>query len=141
MVIVAIGCKQKKIEEPAERTEVAPQVAETEVKGMVDEEGKAKGGTMDVVFSAESLYSCSMHPAVVTDNPEALCPECGMKLEKMSDEKVAELRASQPKGCPMCAMVVPGDSEMEKCPTCDMELKEIHKHEQGESEGQESGEM
>ncbi|RJP82622.1 MAG: efflux RND transporter periplasmic adaptor subunit [Candidatus Zixiibacteriota bacterium] len=43
------------------------------------EPGKSKSGQVE---TAEALYTCPMHPEFVTDDPDARCPECGMKLEK-----------------------------------------------------------
>lgn len=140
LIIVAAGCAQKKSEEQAAETQAEAQAVQPEVKGQVDADGKATGGTMGIIYEADDLYTCVAHPEVVTDNPEALCPECGIKLEKMSDEAVAKLRESNPKGCPGCAIVVPGDAEMEKCPICGADLKAIQKSESGEPESQEQGE-
>ena len=132
---MGIGCTKKQPEQQAQETEQMPQAAEPQYVGSVDEEGKAVGSALAAIYTAESLYSCPMHPEVVTDHPGARCPKCGMNLEKMSDEKVAELRASNPKGCPGCAFVVAGDSEVTTCPGCDAELVEAAKPENTEHEG------
>lgn len=86
---------------------------------------KAGSGTMERVFTAEKLFTCPMHPEVVTDNISARCPKCGMNLKAMTPEATAQLRSSHPKGCPMCPVVVKGDSPMTKCPVCGMKLVEI----------------
>ena len=77
------------------------------------------------VYTADALYTCPAHPILISDDAEAMCPRCNAKLEKMSDEDVAELRASHPKGCASCVIVVPGDSPMENCPKCGMALVSI----------------
>jgi hypothetical protein len=105
------GCTKKQPEQKAET-----EAEESPYAGSVDEDGKAKGSALAVVHTADALYQCPMHPEIVTDHAAARCPECGMNLEKMSDESLAELRASNPKGCLMCAYVVPGDAEATQCP-------------------------
>lgn len=32
--------------------------------------------------SGQAKYMCPMHPAVTSNDPEARCPECGMKINK-----------------------------------------------------------
>ncbi|HDH58295.1 MAG TPA: hypothetical protein ENF16_06765 [Bacteroidetes bacterium] len=130
-----IGCSKKQPEQQTQQVEQAPQVAEPQYVGSVDEEGKAIGSALAAIYTADSLYSCPMHPEVVTDHPGARCPQCGMNLEKMPDEKVAELRASSPKGCPGCAYVVPGNSEVTKCPGCGADLVEAAKPDSTGHEG------
>jgi hypothetical protein len=31
-------------------------------------------------------YTCPMHPEFVTDDPNALCPKCNMRVEKMIED-------------------------------------------------------
>ncbi len=100
----------------------------SEVHGMMDADGKAKGPMMAAVFTAEHLYTCPMHAEVITDNAEAKCPLCNMKLMAMTEEKVLELRNSEPRGCPMDPIVASNTNQVERCPMCKMNLSEI-KHE------------
>ncbi len=94
----------------------------TETTGeMAANHGMSSDG-LAYVQTAEALYSCEMHPVLVSDNAEAQCPRCNMALTKMSDETVTELRDANPKGCSMCSIVVTGDSPMDQCPKCGMDM-------------------
>ncbi|MFH0881614.1 MAG: hypothetical protein V2A56_01385 [bacterium] len=91
---------------------------------------------MGFVFTADSLYSCPMHPYIVSDNPDAHCTinACGMPLKKMSDEQVKTLReAKQLYVCPMasCSVVTASDT-LKNCPVCGMKLVPL---ERGAKEG------
>lgn len=90
--------------------------------GKVNADGKASGPSLMAAYKADSLYTCPMHPEIITDNPNASCPICGMNLAQMSEEDVTKLIDSKPKGCPMDPVVVQGDSEVEKCSICGMKL-------------------
>jgi len=50
------------------------------------EEDAEKVGTLKngdrIAIDSSRLYACPMHPEFITTDPEARCPECGMKLEK-----------------------------------------------------------
>lgn len=94
-------------------------------RGMMDKNGMAMGATMDMVLTADSLFTCPMHPEVVTDNREAKCPLCHMNLKMMEKAQVDSLRASHPKGCPMDPIVVAEKSKMKQCPICKMKLQDI----------------
>ena len=83
------------------------------------------GKALSSVYTADTLYTCPMHPEVVTAAADAKCPICNMNLKKMSDEAVSKLRGSHPKGCAMCNIVVSGASEMTQCPKCNMKLVEV----------------
>ncbi len=111
MVVLLAGCGKSSEKQP-EAT------SKRQMQGM-----SAEG--LNYIYTAETLYTCSMHPEVATDNAAASCPECGMSLKEMSEQQVTELRASHPRGCPMCNIVVPGDSEMKKCPKCGMKLVDV----------------
>ncbi|TKJ40683.1 hypothetical protein CEE37_06890 [candidate division LCP-89 bacterium B3_LCP] len=127
LVMFTTGCTKKdKENEPPASMAQAEQMGHAH-QGMVDENGKAKGATMGIILTAESLYICPMHPEIVTDNAKARCPQCGMNLEKMDDESKKALLKSHPKGCVMDPIVVPGDSETGKCAMCKMNLQVITK--------------
>jgi hypothetical protein len=112
---VFTGCKGVDKKEP-----VKQEMPGTAMHG--DSGNMSMGGTISQITSAESLYTCPMHPEVVSADADTPCPLCKMKLNKMTDEKVLELRSSIPKGCPMDPIVVKGDSETNNCPVCKMKL-------------------
>ena len=124
LVITVGGCGKGDRSQEAAQTE-----SKHEARVIGAHEHGMAADKLAYVHEAEALYTCSHHPAIVSDNAEATCGECGMALEKMSDEAVAELRASHPKGCPMCNMVVPGESEVTQCPKCGMDLVAVPKPE------------
>ncbi len=83
------------------------------------------GGTMKAALTADKLYDCPMCKGVVSADADTPCPICKMKLVPMDDKKMANLKASHPKGCPMCAIVFEGGSQTENCPVCKMKLSVI----------------
>lgn len=105
-----------------------------EPKGKVNGKGQAAGATMDAVFSGRDLYTCPMHKQVVTDNPEATCPLCSMKLSKMDEEAVNKLRAADPTGCVMCPIVREADDKNQNCEICKMKLRTIPRPEMKQGE-------
>lgn len=95
--------------------------------GKVNAQGKASGTSLMAAYKADTLYTCPMHPQIITDNPNAGCPTCGMSLTEMSSEDVKQLQDSAPKGCPMDPVVVSGDSDTENCSICGMKLMDPKK--------------
>ncbi|MDP8288199.1 MAG: hypothetical protein RAP03_16120, partial [Candidatus Electryonea clarkiae] len=87
--------------------------------------GMKMKGTMHEVYSSDDLYTCLGHSSFVSSDADLNCPVCKTGLTKMSDKQVAGLRASHPKGCTMCPVVEKGDSNIDKCLGCKMELKNI----------------
>ena len=59
------------------------------------------------------VYTCPMHPEVITDKP-GKCPKCGMTLVKKKVDKIYT--------CPMHPDVI--SDKPGKCPKCGMELVE-----------------
>ncbi len=45
-------------------------------------------------------YTCPMHPAFVTDDPKARCPDCGMKLVPKDPDAAPERAAVPPESAP-----------------------------------------
>ena len=122
---ILVGCDEK-VEKPTPKppghVDIPQSSLTTNVKGALNSKGEASGPTMNTVFTSTELYSCPMCDYIVTDNPSAKCASCGMDLKKMPDSKFAELREPTSKGCPMCPVVVPGSSTVNKCPICKMDL-------------------
>lgn len=125
---LTIGCGGRK-----EKAEVG---AETKIAKPIDKSSHdtAKiaplhsGGTMELAMTSTTLYTCPMHPEVAAANSSIPCPECKMGLAAIPMDKLGKLRESSPKGCPMCPIVVEGNSPMENCPVCKMPLKKIEDH-------------
>lgn len=127
LIAFASGCSKADNDQQMQTAKHQHEGMNATYHGKVDQEGKAKGATMGTIFTSDSLYTCPMHPEVVTDNPKARCPLCGMNLEKMSGTSKTALLDSHPKGCSMDPIVVQGDSETNRCPICKMKLQEISK--------------
>ena len=59
--------------------------------------------------SAKYVYTCTMHPEVITDKP-GKCPKCGMTLVKKKADKIytctmhPEVISDKPGKCPKCGM-------------------------------------
>lgn len=65
--------------------------------------------------AATDTYQCPMHPQIVSTDPNATCPLCGMKLVKTKPI------AKQPFVCPMHPQIISEDPNA-KCPLCGMSL-------------------
>jgi len=121
VLIVVSGCN--KAEKQSASKAAAEKTQDTHKTQMVGGSGMSAEG-LAFVYTADSLYHCSHHSYIISDK-SGTCSECGMTLTQMSNDDVAQLRTSQPKGCPMCDIIVPGNSEMTKCPKCGMQLVEV----------------
>jgi len=64
----------------------------------------------------KTIYTCSMHPKVVSDK-EGKCPKCGMELVKSNQKKVSNEKVYV---CTMCKDVT--SKKPGKCPKCSMDL-------------------
>ena len=59
--------------------------------------------------AAKYVYTCPMHPEVITDKP-GKCPKCGMTLVKKKVDKIytctmhPEVISDKPGTCPKCGM-------------------------------------
>jgi hypothetical protein len=59
--------------------------------------------------TAKYVYTCTMHPEVITDKP-GNCPKCGMTLVKKKVDKIytctmhPDVISDKPGNCPKCGM-------------------------------------
>lgn len=59
--------------------------------------------------AAKYIYTCTMHPEVMTDKP-GKCPKCGMTLVKKKTDKIytctmdSDVISDKPGNCPKCGM-------------------------------------
>jgi len=59
--------------------------------------------------TAKFVYTCTMHPEVISDKP-GKCPKCGMDLVKKKTDKIytcsmhPEVISDKPGKCPKCGM-------------------------------------
>jgi predicted RNA-binding Zn-ribbon protein involved in translation (DUF1610 family) len=74
-------------------------------------------------------YTCTMHPEVISNNPE-FCPKCGMKLIE-KESKIRPEKIAQTYTCSMHPEVI--SDKAGKCPKCGMNLilKEEGSHHHG----------
>jgi len=75
----------------------------------------------------EKLYTCPMHPEFITTDPGARCPDCGMKLVKVTEmaDKV-DLEKAEFYTCPMHPEFLTTDPDA-RCPECGMKLEKVKK--------------
>jgi FtsP/CotA-like multicopper oxidase with cupredoxin domain len=81
---------------------------------------------MDFDVPDDAIYTCPMHPVVVSEEP-GRCPECGMKLLPMEAPPTSYV-------CPMHPHVT-SDSP-DRCPECGMKLLPAHLVDTSEHDGQ-----
>ena len=81
--------------------------------------------TMMKVYTADSLYTCPMHPAVISADAKQDCPICGMHLKAMTAEQRKSLESTELVGCPMDPIVMPLAKDQAPCPVCGMKLSPI----------------
>lgn len=87
-----------------------------------------KAGKKDTTHHT-TLYTCSMHPGVVSDHP-GKCPECGMDLILSKKEQMKK-EAVKSYACPVHTDVI--SSKPGKCPQCGKDLT-LSKKEQMKTE-------
>ena len=75
----------------------------------------------------EKLYTCPMHPEFITTDPDARCPDCGMKLVKVTEMKdKVDLEKAEFYTCPMHPEFLTTDPDA-RCPECGMKLEKVKK--------------
>jgi RND family efflux transporter MFP subunit len=83
--------------------------------------------SMSFQIDPNKLYACPMHPAFITTDPEARCPECGMKLVKVAEMKdKVDLENAEFYTCPMHPEFNTTDPDG-RCPECGMKLEKVKK--------------
>ncbi len=104
----------------AMKTMETPEEAETEQT----HEGEAhETQKMD----PEKLYACSMHPEFITTDPDAVCPEDGMKVVSISElENKVDLEKAEFYTCSMHPEFLTTDPDA-LCPECGMKVEKIKK--------------
>lgn len=76
---------------------------------------------------AVQLYACPMHPEFITSDPDASCPECGMRLVKIEELKdKIDLDKIEFYTCPMHPDFLTTDKNA-RCPECGMKLEKKKK--------------
>ncbi len=75
----------------------------------------------------EKLYACSMHPDFITTDPDAICPECGMKVVPVSElENEVDLEKAEFYTCSMHPEFLTTDPDG-RCPECGMKVEKVKK--------------
>jgi len=75
----------------------------------------------------EKLYACSMHPEFITTDPDAICPECGMKVVSVTElEGKVDLENAEFYTCSMHPEFLSTDPDG-RCPECGMKLEKVKK--------------
>jgi hypothetical protein len=70
---------------------------------------KAKMPVSKPDSTAKYVYTCTMHPEIITDKP-GKCPKCGMTLVKKKVDKIytctmhPDVISDKPGKCPKCGM-------------------------------------
>lgn len=102
------------------KTQETPEEAETEQT----HEGEAhETQKMD----PEKLYACSMHPEFITSDPDAVCPEDGMKVVSISElENKVDLEKAEFYACLMHPEFLTTDPDA-LCPECGMKVEKVKK--------------
>ncbi len=78
-------------------------------------------------MNPEKLYACPMHPGFITTDPEARCPDCGMKLVSVTElEGKVDLENAEFYTCPMHPEFLSTDPDG-RCPECGMKLEKVKK--------------
>ena len=85
-----------------------------------------RGGEESAEVHDHSVYSCPMHPTVLSE-AEGRCPECGMDLVERpaTDAEWQQVHGAQPGQytCPMHPQIV--EDEPGRCPICNMFLEQV----------------
>jgi len=86
-----------------------------------------KEETVKLQVDAAKLYACPMHPDFITTDPNANCPDCGMKVVPVKDlgNKV-NLDKADFYTCAMHPEFLTTDPDG-RCPECGMKVEKVKK--------------
>ena len=129
----------------AERERVAPHL-EREPDKTVALVAEMDMGEPELPAGATVIYTCPMHPEVLSEEP-GKCPECGMKLLATASAPISyacpmhpEVTSDQPDRCPECGMKLVPAQLVSAAAEHEHAHAEAHEHAHGSDEhGHEAG--
>lgn len=116
------------MEEPAAEQEAEAHESQEAMQKHEPEVHMTEGQEKEKVkIDIDKLYACPMHPGFITTDPEARCPDGGMKVVPVKElgEKV-DLEKAEFYTCSMHPEFLTTDPEA-RCPECGMKLEKIKK--------------
>lgn len=119
IALLAVGCTKKANTETSQEPGDVHKKTGEAMSGMPHGESQAGATKQETLFAADSLYTCPMHPDVITTDPQGRCPKCGMNVQKLSDEQVRELKKVHSHAMMTGASEEASPSAKHQCANCD----------------------